>query len=103
MEADRRSPTFQYCAFKIVVETDPTHTIPGGKGGLMTAQEIGHLGIEIKMQEDPAGMAEHHDKGHQLVLSTTDGDVTEVSPVDLALLTRQGLQALKGLGLESGA
>ena len=69
----------------------------------MTAQEVGHLGIEIKAQEDPTRVAEYQNKGHQLVLSTTNGDVTEVTPVDLGLFARQRLQALKGLWLWSGA
>ncbi len=36
------------------------------------------------------------------MLSTANGDVAEVPPVDLALLTGQGLQTLKGLGLWPG-
>ena len=47
----------------------------------MTAQEVGHLGIEIKAQEDPKRVAEYQNKGHQLVLSTTNGDVTEATPL----------------------
>jgi len=55
----------------------------------MTAQEALHALIEIEPQEDLAAEAQHHHKGHQRSLRTTDLNGVEVTPINLCLLARQ--------------
>jgi hypothetical protein len=81
MKADGISTAFQHSAFEIVIEKHLGYAAPGIEGGDMTAQEIGHLGIEVKLHEDAARVAEDHDEGHQLMLRLADGDLSEKTPL----------------------
>ena len=54
---------------------------PGVEGSDMTTQEVGHLGVEVKLHEDAARIAEHHDESHQLVLRLANGDLPKMPPL----------------------
>jgi hypothetical protein len=64
----------------------------------MSAQEALQARIEEEAQKDPARVAQHHDEGHQWPAGATDGEMTEVAPVHLALLPGQAAQPQIGLG-----
>ena len=86
-------------SFQVVVEQDPGQSTPGREGCLVTTQEVGHARIEEEAQKDLAREAQHHDERHQGPFGLPHDELSEVPPVDLALLTRQGLQAQIGLRL----
>uniref|UniRef100_UPI00406A1D56 hypothetical protein n=1 Tax=Ensifer canadensis TaxID=555315 RepID=UPI00406A1D56 len=65
----------------------------------MTGQKRFHPGIEEEAQEDPAGLAQHDDEGHEGTTCPTDLHLSKVAPVGLGLLSRKGAQAQIGLGL----
>ena len=56
----------------------------------MAADEVGERGIEVEAQERIPRVAQHQDERHQGALGPADGELSEVRPVDLALLARQG-------------
>ena len=62
-------------------------------GADMAAQEVLHVGAEVKAQEDLARPGQDGDESHQGTPGVADVEVAEVSPVDLALFARQGAQA----------
>ena len=102
METDRIALALEHGAFQIVVEQHPGQSLPRLERRLMPTQKIGHACIEEETQEDPAREAQHHHKGHQSTFGFADGDLPEMSPVDLALLGRQGLQTQVSLRLWAG-
>ena len=54
VETDRRALTFEDRTFEVVVERNSRHPLPRHKGGAMAAQEVLHVGANIKAQEDLA-------------------------------------------------
>ena len=77
---------------EIVVEQNARTRLPCRERSNMAAQEALQARIEEEAQEDPARVAQHHDEGHQWPAGATDGEMAEVTPVDLALLGGQGAQ-----------
>ena len=59
----------------------------------MAADEVGERGTEVEAHEGIPGAAQHQDERHQGALGTPDGELSEVRPVDLSLLARQGAKA----------
>jgi len=102
MKADGIALALEHGTFEIVIEHDPWQPTPGGEGGLMATQEVGHLRIEEEAQKDLAREAQHHHESHQGPLGLPDRELAEMAPVQLALLARQGAQAQVGLGLRAG-
>jgi len=97
VEADRITLALEHGALEVVVQQHPGQA-QCGEGLDVAAQEAVHAGIEEEAQEDLARVAQHHDEGHQRAPGATDGQMTEVSPVHLRLLARQGAQPQVGLG-----
>jgi hypothetical protein len=62
----------------------------------VTAQKARQPGVEKEAQKNLAGVAQHHDKGHQRPARPPDGEMAEVAPIDLRLLAGQGAQAQIG-------
>ena len=52
MEADGLTPALQHGTLEVVVQQDPGQPLPSHEGRLMTAQKVGHPGIEIETQKD---------------------------------------------------
>ena len=102
VEANDRTLAFQYRALQIVIQRDSRTAAPGSKGIDMAAQEVLHVGAEVKAQEDLARPGQDGDESHQGTPGVADVEVAEVSPVDLALFARQGAQAQVGLALRPG-
>ena len=88
VKANRIARALEHGATQVVVEERPRERIEEGKGGDVTAQEVGHRRIEIKAQEQHARVGEHHDEGHQRAHGAPDAKLAEVGPVDLTLLPR---------------
>ena len=85
MEADRIAASFQDRTLKIIVEQDTRYSLPCFEGGDVSAQEVLHAGVEEEAQEDPPRVAQHYDKRHQWTACPADGEMAEMSPVDLCL------------------
>ena len=56
----------------------------------MAAQEGAHRSAEVEAQEELARVRQDHHEGEQAARPAVYGDTTEVAPVDLSLLSRQG-------------
>ena len=52
IEADGVAHALEHGALKIVVEQDPSHSVPCAKGQHMAAQEAVHAGVQTEVQED---------------------------------------------------
>lgn len=99
IEADGIAMTLEDSAPQIVVEHDLRNPTPSLEGFDVTGQECLHPGIEKEAQEDPAGLAEHDDEGHERPSCPTDQHLPEVSPVRLRLFAWKRAQAQIGLRL----
>jgi hypothetical protein len=99
MKLDRVALAGEHRALEIVVEKGPGRALEEGQGLDVSAQEALERLVEGEEHVEGAGPAEHHDEGGQGPARLSDLHVTEVSPVDLGLLTGQRRQAQEGLGL----
>ena len=99
MKADGVALAFEHGAFQIIVQQHPRQPAPGLEGRLMAAQKAGHAGIGKEAQQNLPRPTQHHHERHQRALRPADGDLTEMTPIDLRLLPRQGLQPQIGFGL----
>ncbi len=93
MESNRIVVAFEHRAFEVVVENDPGSRVPGRKGFDMPTQEVGHLRVQVKAQEEAPRVREHHHEGHQWAHRAPDRDRAERTPVGLTLFSGQGAQA----------
>ena len=59
----------------------------------MAADEVGERGAEVEAHEGVSGVAQHQDERHQGAFGASDGELSEVRPVDLSLLARKGAKA----------
>ena len=59
----------------------------------MAADEVGERGAEVEAHEGISGVAQHQDERHQGAFGASDGELSEVRPVDLSLLARKGAKA----------
>ena len=98
MAADGLAPTFEHGALQIVVQPHPRAAAPGLEGRLATAQAVGQAGIAEEPPQNPRRPARHHDERHRRSLGPPDGARSEVAPIDLGRLPRQGLEAQTGFG-----
>ena len=98
VEADGVARALEHGALQIVVERHPGHRAPGLEGRDVAAQEVLHARVQEEAQEDAPRPRQHHHEGHQRAARTADGEVAEVPPIDLALLTRQRAQTQVRLG-----
>ena len=57
----------------------------------MALQKWPRATVEEEAHEEAPTITQHHDKRHQLTLGPTDLKITEVTPVNLSLLPRQGV------------
>jgi hypothetical protein len=103
VEADRVALALEHRALEVVVQDHTAAAVERGEGQGVTTQEAVHPGVEEEAQEDHARVAEHHHEGHQRAAGTADGQMAEVTPVDLRLLARQSAQAQVGLGSRAWA
>jgi hypothetical protein len=92
VEADGIAASFQDSTFKIVIEQDARHALPGFEGGYVAAQEVLHPGIQKEAQEDLARVAQHHDERHQWAACPANREVSKMTPVDLCLFAGQCAQ-----------
>ena len=90
MESDGVATAFEHDAFHVVVEHGPHPAPDDGERLDVAADEVGERGIEVEAQERIPRVAQHQDERHQGALGPADGELSEVRPVDLALLARQG-------------
>jgi hypothetical protein len=65
----------------------------------MTAEKVLHPGVWEEAQKDLPRVAEYHNKCHQRSPRAANLEMSEVSPVDLALFARQAPQTQIGLDL----
>ena len=56
-------------------------------------REVGERGAEVEAHEGVSGVAQHQDERHQGAFGASDGELSEVRPVDLSLLARKGAKA----------
>ena len=88
METDGIPLPLQHGALEVVVEQDSGQSpAPGLERHEVAAQEVLHARIEEEVQEDLPRIAHDHDEGHQCPARSADGEMTEMSPVDLTLFT----------------
>ena len=88
MEPDGIATAFEHDALHIVVEQDPRCAPQHGKRLDVASDEAGERGVEVEAHEGVARVAQHQDERHQGALGAPDGELSEVRPVDLSLLTR---------------
>ena len=93
MEADGVGAAFEHNAFHVVVEHDFGPTPERSERFDVAADEVGERGVEVEAHERITRVAEHQHERHQRALCTADGELAEVGPVDLRLLTGQGAKA----------
>ena len=93
MEPDGVGTAFEHDAFHVVVEHDFGPTPERTERLDVAADEVGERGVEVEAHERIARVAEHQHERYQRALCTADGELAEVRPVDLALLTCQGAKA----------
>ena len=67
----------------------------------MAAQKTLHPRVQKEAEKNLPRMAEHHDEGHQRTPRATDLKVTEMSPVDLALLAGKRAQTQIGFSFRT--
>jgi len=91
------STTFQNRRAKVVAQNRPRHAAPILEGVNMATQEVLQLLVEEELEEQSARIRQSQHKAGQLAFGTADLDGTEVRPVDLGLLSWEGLQPKKGL------
>ena len=86
MASPRRSSTTLFMFHKVGPCRAPQH----GERLDVAADEVGERGAEVEAQERIPRVAEHQHERHQGAFGAPDGELSEVRPVDLALLTRKG-------------
>ena len=101
--ADRVTSALEHAALQIVIEKDPRDSPESSEGLVVSQQKDLGLLAEEEAQEDASGIREDKDKGHQGAHRATDLEMSEMSPVDLALFARQSPQSQIGLRLWLGA
>jgi hypothetical protein len=89
MKADRVAASFEYRTLKVVVQQNARYARLGGKGGDVAAQKTVHPRVRKEAEKNLPRVTEHHDERHQRALRAADLQMSEVSPVDLALFTGQ--------------
>ena len=80
-------------AFHVVVQKDPCRAPEHGERLDVAADEVGERGAEVEAHEGISGVAQHQDERHQRAFGASDGELSEVRPVDLSLLARKGAKA----------
>ena len=98
MEANRIARTFQHSAFEVVVQQHSGNGVKRSEGLDMAANEVVHRSPQIKAQEQPPRIRQHHHEGHQRTHGAPHGELTEVRPIGLSLLAWQGAQPQVGFG-----
>ena len=90
MEPDGVAAAFEHDAFHVVVERGPGRAPECGERLDVAADEVRERGAEVEAHEGVARVAQHQDERHQGAFGASDGELAEVRPVDLALLSGQG-------------
>ena len=93
MEPDGVATAFEHDAFHIVIEQDLRRAPQHGERLDVAADEVGERGAEVEAHEGVSGVAQHQDERHQGAFGASDGELSEVRPVDLSLLARKGAKA----------
>ena len=93
MEPNGIATAFEHDALHIVVEQDPRRAPQHGERLDVAADEAGERGVEVEAYEGVSGVAQHQDERHQGAFGASDGELSEVRPVDLSLLARKGAKA----------
>lgn len=102
VEADRLAMTLEHGAFEIVVQNGLWNPAPPLERLDMTGQKRLHPGIEEETQEDPPGLAEHDDEGHERPSCPADLHLAEVTPVRLGLFAGKRAQTQIRFGFRTG-
>jgi hypothetical protein len=93
MEADSVASAFEDDALHVVIEDLPDTSAEHRERLDMAAHEVREGCVEVEAQERVSRVAQDHDEGHQGALGAPDGEFSEVCPIDLGLLARQGAKA----------
>ena len=93
MEPNGIATAFEHDAFHIIVEQDFRRAPQHGERLDVAADEVGERGAEVEAHEGVSGVAQHQDERHQGAFGASDGELSEVRPVDLSLLARKGAKA----------
>ncbi len=91
MKVNSLAPTFQHDAFGVVVQ-DGAWTTDVFEGVDVSAQEVFHLLVKTKLQKQRPRIGGGEHKAGQDALGTAHPDFTEVRPVGLTRLPREGPQ-----------
>ena len=98
MEFDGAPLAGEHRALEVVVEEHPRGALEVGEGLDVAAQEALERLVEREEHVDRARPGQHHDEGRQGAPGLADRDAAEVTPVDLGLLSDQGVEAEIRLG-----
>ena len=93
MEPNGIATAFEHDTFHIIVEQDLRRAPQHGERLDVAADEVGERGAEVEAHEGVSGVAQHQDERHQGAFGASDGELSEVRPVDLSLLARKGAKA----------